>query len=109
MERPRREGVSVEALKEAGLRQNTLRAADGAVRHFEHTFGGLLPASPTAMTDYGVLGILPPNTAKTAEGCVFTGFQGTINSNLAQSTESSSTFGSKNEQPGRKPSVHFKQ
>ncbi|EIF42833.1 resolvase [gamma proteobacterium BDW918] len=52
MERPRRDGVSVEALKEAGLRQNTLRAADGAVRHFEHTFGGLLPASPTAMADY---------------------------------------------------------
>ena len=52
MERPRREGVSVEALKEAGLRQNTLRAADGAVRHFEYTFGGLLPASPTAMADY---------------------------------------------------------
>lgn len=52
MERPRREGVSVEALKEAGLRQNTLRAADGAVRHFEYTFGGLLPASATAMADY---------------------------------------------------------
>ncbi|WP_233208799.1 site-specific integrase [Zhongshania marina] len=52
MERSRREDVSVEALKEAGLRQNTLRAADGAVRHFEQTFGGLLPASPTAMADY---------------------------------------------------------
>jgi integrase len=50
--RLRREGVSVEALREAGLRQNTLRAADGAVRHFEETFGGLLPASPTSMADY---------------------------------------------------------
>ena len=62
-----------------------------------------------AFSKEGVLGILPQNTAKTAEGCVFTGFQGTINSNLAQSTVSSSAFGSKNEQPGRKPSVHFKQ
>ncbi|WP_345421932.1 Na+ dependent nucleoside transporter N-terminal domain-containing protein, partial [Halioxenophilus aromaticivorans] len=32
----------------------------------------------------GVLGILPPNTAKTAEVPVFTGLQATINFNLAQ-------------------------
>ena len=47
---------------------------------------------------YGVLGILPPNTAKTAEVPVFTGLQATINFNLAQVSVSSSAFGSKNEQ-----------
>ncbi|WP_451923599.1 exonuclease domain-containing protein [Thalassolituus marinus] len=46
----------------------------------------------------GVLGILPPNTAKTAEAPVFTGLQATINFNLAQVSVSSSAFGSKNEQ-----------
>ncbi len=47
---------------------------------------------------YGVLGILPPNTAKTVEGPVFAGLQATINFNLAQVSVSSSAFGSKNEQ-----------
>ena len=47
---------------------------------------------------YGVLGILPPNTAKTSEAPVFTGLQATINFNLAQVSVSSSAFGSKNEQ-----------
>ncbi|WP_417536636.1 hypothetical protein [Methylophaga sp.] len=46
----------------------------------------------------GVLGILPPNTAKTVEGPVFTGLQATINFNLARVSVSSSAFGSKNEQ-----------
>ena len=46
MERPRRDGVSVEALKEAGLRQNTLRAADGAV----------LWDGPSAYSDLAALG-----------------------------------------------------
>jgi len=53
---------------------------------------------PAILHHFGVLGILPPNTAKTAEVPVFTGLQATINFNLAQVSVSSSAFGSKNEQ-----------
>jgi len=62
------------------------------------TLFGIVSVPNQRLYHCGVLGILPPNTAKTAEVPVFTGLQATINFNLAQVSVSSSAFGSKNEQ-----------
>lgn len=48
----KRAEISVEGLKIAGIRKNSLRAATGAVRHYEETFRGSLPASITAINEY---------------------------------------------------------
>ena len=76
----------------------TLSSASGSTVSAQALVDEALRANPGITALEGVLGILPPNTAKTVEGPVFTGLQATINFNLARVSVSSSAFGSKNEQ-----------
>jgi nitrogen regulatory protein P-II 1 len=104
-----RSAIVVEALRDAGYKNLTLLDVKGTLKPLSESEQSYSTDAGVVISEVrislvcedsqvGVLGILPPNTAKTVEGPVFTGLQATINFNLARVSVSSSAFGSKNEQ-----------